>query len=78
MQVEPSVNAVLGLQMDSYFYLDSRGIYRGVGQDSPTFEDLQPVFQISIEKSIEGSQEWDEDKSEDFKDQVIHNQRPYA
>ncbi len=78
MQVEPSVNAVLGLQMDSYFYLDTRGIYRGVGQDNPTLDDLQPVFQISIEKSIEGSQEWDEDKSDDFKNQVIHNQRPYA
>ena len=78
MQVEPSVNAVIGLQMNSYFYLDTRGIFRGVGQVDPTMDDLQPVFQISIEKSIEGSQEWDEDASDEFKDKVTHNQQPYA
>ena len=36
------------------------------------------MFQISIEKSIEGSQDWDEDNSDAFKDQVIHNQQQYS
>jgi hypothetical protein len=74
MQVEPSVNAVLGLEMNSYFFIDTRGISRSIGLTAPTEGDLQPVFQISIAKSIGD----DPDDVDAFKDKVIHNQRPYA
>jgi hypothetical protein len=72
MQVEPNVNAVIGLSMDSYFFIDNRGISRGIGEVAPTEDDLQKVFQISIEKSI------DEEGAETFNDKVTHNLQPYT
>jgi len=68
LQVEPNVNAVIGVEMDSYFYLD----IRGVGATDPDMGNLTPVFQIQVVQGIEP------DQAEVFKDKVVHNVRPYA
>ena len=68
MQMEPNVNAAIAGDMNSYFYLDTRGI----GATDPTMEDLQPVFQISQTSSMT------EDQSVAFKDAVITNTQPYS
>ena len=68
MEMEPTVNAAIAGDLNSYFYLDTRGI----GAVDPTMEDLQPVFQISQSSSMTEAQ------SEDFNDQVISNTKPYS
>ncbi len=68
MEMEPTVNAAIAGDLNSYFYLDTRGI----GAVNPTMEDLQPVFQISQSSSMTEAQ------SEDFKDLVITNTQPYS
>ena len=68
MEMEPTVNAAIAGDLNSYFYLDTRGI----GAVDPTMEDLQPVFQISQSSSMTEAQ------SEDFKDLVITNTQPYS
>ena len=68
MQMEPNVNAAIAGEMNSYFYLDTRGI----GAINPTMDDLQPVFQISQSSSMT------EEQSEDFKSAVITNMKPYS
>ena len=68
MEMEPNVNAAIAGDLNSYFYLDTRGI----GAVDPTMEDLQPVFQISQSSSMTEAQ------SEDFKDLVITNTQPYS
>ena len=68
MEMEPTVNAAIAGDLNSYFYLDTRGI----GAVDPTMEDLQPVFQISQISSMTEAQ------SEDFKDLVITNTQPYS
>ena len=68
MQMEPNVNAAIAGEMNSYFYLDTRGI----GATDPTMDDLQPVFQISQSSSMTEAQ------SEDFKSAVITNMKPYS
>lgn len=68
MQMEPNVNAAIAGDMNSYFYLDTRGI----GAVDPTMEDLQPVFQISQTSSMT------EEQSVAFKDAVITNTQPYS
>lgn len=68
MQMEPNVNAAIAGDMNSYFYLDTRGI----GAVNPTVEDLQPVFQISQTSSMT------EEQSVAFKDAVITNTQPYS
>ena len=68
MEMEPTVNAAIAGDLNSYFYLDTRGI----GAVDPTMEDLQPVFQISQNSSMTEAQ------SEDFNDQVISNTKPYS
>ena len=67
MEMEPNVNAAIAGEMNSYFYLDIRGI----GATDPTMEDLQPVFQISQTSSMT------EDQSDAFKSQVLTNSEPY-
>ena len=68
MEMEPNVNAAIAGDLNSYFYLDTRGI----GAVNPTLDDLQPVFQISQSSSMTEAQ------SEDFKDLVITNTQPYS
>lgn len=68
MEMEPTVNAAIAGDLNSYFYLDTRGI----GAVDPTMEDLQPVFQISQSSSMTEAQ------SEDFNDLVISNTKPYS
>ena len=68
MQMEPNVNAAIAGDMNSYFYLDTRGI----GAINPTMENLQPVFQISQSSSMT------EEQSVDFKDAVITNTQSYS
>ena len=68
MQMEPNVNAAIAGEMNSYFYLDTRGI----GAIDPTMDDLQPVFQISQSSSMT------EEQSVTFKDAVITNTQPYS
>jgi len=68
MEMEPNVNAAIAGDLNSYFYLDTRGI----GAVDPTMDDLQPVFQISQSSSMTEAQ------SEDFKDLVITNTQPYS
>ena len=68
MEMEPTVNAAIAGDLNSYFYLDTRGI----GAVDPTMEDLQPVFQISQSSSMTEAQ------SKDFNDQVISNTKPYS
>ena len=68
MQMEPNVNAAIAGDMNSYFYLDTRGI----GAIDPTMDDLQPVFQISQSSSMT------EEQSVTFKDAVITNTQPYS
>ena len=68
MEMEPTVNAAIAGDLNSYFYLDIRGI----GAVDPTMDDLQPVFQISQSSSMTEAQ------SEDFKDLVITNTQPYS
>ena len=68
MEMEPNVNAAIAGDLNSYFYLDTRGI----GAVNPTLDDLQPVFQISQSSSMTEAQ------SEDFKNLVITNTQPYS
>ncbi len=68
MEMEPNVNAAIAGDLNTYFYLDTRGI----GEVNPTLDDLQPVFQISQSSSMTEAQ------SEDFKDLVITNTQPYS
>ena len=68
MEMEPNVNAAIAGEMNSYFYLDTRGI----GATDPTMDDLQPVFQISQSSSMT------EEQSEDFKSAVYTNMMPYS
>ena len=68
MEMEPTVNAAIAGDLNSYFYLDTRGI----GSVDPTLDDLQPVFQISQSSSMTEAQ------SEDFKSLVITNTQPYS
>ncbi len=68
MEMEPTVNAAIAGDLNSYFYLDIRGI----GAVDPTLEDLQPVFQISQSSSMT------EEQSEDFNSLVITNTKPYS
>jgi hypothetical protein len=67
MQMEPHVNAAIAGDMNSYFYLDTRGI----GATNPTLDDLQPVFQISQSSSMT------EEQSDTFKSLVITNSESY-
>ena len=68
MEMEPNVNAAIAGDLNTYFYLDTRGI----GAVNPNLDDLQPVFQISQSSSMTEAQ------SEDFKDLVITNTQPYS
>ena len=67
MEMEPTVNAAIAGEMNSYFYLDTRGI----GATDPTMDDLQPVFQISQSSSMT------KDQSDAFKSTVFTNSEPY-
>ena len=68
MEMEPNVNAAIAGDLNSYFYLDTRGI----GAVDPTMDDLQPVFQISQSSSMT------EEQSVAFKDAVLTNIKPYS
>ncbi|CAI8383156.1 MAG: Uncharacterised protein [Euryarchaeota archaeon UBA443] len=68
MEMEPNVNAAIAGDLNSYFYLDTRGI----GAVEPTMDDLQPVFQISQSSSMT------EEQSVAFKDAVLTNIKPYS
>ena len=68
MEMEPNVDAAIAGEMNSYFYLDTRGI----GATNPSLEDLQPVFQISQTSSMT------EEQSVTFKDAVITNTQSFS
>ncbi|MEE2747764.1 MAG: hypothetical protein VX473_04785, partial [Candidatus Thermoplasmatota archaeon] len=68
MEMEPNVNAAIAGEMNSYFYLDTRGI----GAIDPTMDDLQPVFQISQSSSMT------EEQADSFNSQVTTNLKPYS
>ncbi len=68
MEMEPTVNAAIAGEMNSYFYLDTRGI----GATDPTMDDLQPVFQISQTSSMT------QEQADSFNSQVTTNLKPYS
>jgi hypothetical protein len=66
LQVEPNLNAIIAIEMNSYFYFDSRG----VGAMNPSMDDLVPVFQIQV---VSGA---DDEQAEYIQENVVANVDP--
>jgi len=66
LQVEPNLNAIIAVEMNSYFYFDSRG----VGAVNPSMDDLVPVFQIQV---VSGA---DDEQAEYIQENVVANVDP--